>query len=337
MKVLCMWYATEDEINYIRGALPDNAEVVAPKGEYFSRFECTCSELAPLAEDANAFIGFALPRGLVKIANKLKLLCWLHSGIDDLDRSLLKERGVKVANTRGANAVAVAEHAMMLLLAVAKKALLKHQAMLEGRRIFPTWADETRSAALQGRTIGVIGVGSIGSRIAKHAKGFDMHVLGVRRNKEHLVQHVDSMHSMDELHAVLPRCDYVVVATPNTDETYQFLGKPELAAMKPSAFLINIAREKCIQEKPLYDALVSGRLRGFAADVWPRYEFGEALPIGYTSRLEIHKLPNVIGSLGEAGNADDVLERHIQWGAENLSDFAMGRPIRREVGLDLGY
>lgn len=182
---------------------------------------------------------------------------------------------------------------MMLLLAAAKKTLLKHQAMVEGRRIFPTWADETRSATLNGRTIGVIGVGSIGSCIAKHAKGFDMHVLGVRCNRAQSVQHADSMHSMEELHAVLPQCDYVVVATPNTDETYQFVGTAELAAMKPSAFLINIARGKCIQEKPLYEALTSGRLRGFAADVWPRYEFGEALPIGYTSRLEIHKLPNV--------------------------------------------
>lgn len=337
MKVLCLWHATKDEISHIKKAVPDHMEIIAPKGEYFSRFECTYSELAHHAVDADAFIGFALPKGILEIANKLKLLCWLHSGIDDLDQSLLKERGVKVANTRGANAVAVAEHAMMLILAAAKKTLLKHEALLEGRRIFPTFAEDTRSAMLSGRTIGVIGVGSIGSRIAKHAKAFDMHVIGVRRNKDRAVEHIDSMHGMNELHAVLPKCDYVVVATPNTDETYQFFGKAELAAMKPSAFLVNIARGKCVQEKPLYEALTSGRLRGFAADAWPRYDFGEALPIGYTSRLEIHKLPNVVGSLGEAANADEVLERHIQWGIESLSDFATGQPIRREVSLDLGY
>ncbi|MGY4167713.1 NAD(P)-dependent oxidoreductase [Bradyrhizobium sp. USDA 4529] len=337
MKVLCLWHATEDEINRIKKAVPGDSEIIAPKGEYFSRFECTYSELAHHAVDADAFIGFALPKGILKIAKKLKLLCWLHSGIDDLDQSLLKERGVKVANTRGANAIAVAEHAMMLILAAAKKTLLKHKALLEGRRIFPTFAEETRSAMLSGRTIGVIGVGNIGSRIAKHAKSFDMHVIGVRRNKDRAVEHIDSMHGMNELHAVLTKCDYVVVATPNTDETYQFFGKAELAAMKPSAFLVNIARGKCVQEKPLYEALTCGRLRGFAADAWPRYDFGEALPIGYTSRMEIHKLPNVVGSLGEAANADDVLERHIQWGTESLFDFATGQPIRREVSLDLGY
>ncbi|WP_420969451.1 2-hydroxyacid dehydrogenase [Bradyrhizobium sp. B120] len=337
MKVLCLWYATDDEIAYIKNAMPAGTEVVAPKGEYFSRFECAYSELSPLAVDADAFIGFALPKGLIGVAEKLKLYCTLHTGIDDLDKPLLKQRGIRVANTRGANAVACAEHAMMLMLALAKQTLYKHQQLLEGRRIFPTWEDGTRSATLQGRTVGVIGVGAIGSRVAQYAKGFDMHVLGVRRNKANSVEHVDSMHSMDELHTVLPKCDYVVVATPFTDETSRFFGKAEFAAMKPSSFLINISRGKCIQEQPLYEALTSGRLRGFAADVWPRYEYGETFPIGYTSRLEIHKLPNVIGSLGEAGNADDVKERHIQWGTESLSDFARGKPIRREVNLDEGY
>ncbi|UVO30437.1 NAD(P)-dependent oxidoreductase [Bradyrhizobium arachidis] len=340
MKVLCLWYATEDEINYIKGALPPGTEVVAPRGEYLSRFDCAYSDVEQLVIDADAIIALSVPEGVLEIAEKLKLFCWLHSGVDDLRQigaiSLFKQRGVKLANNRGANAVAVAEQAMMFVLALAKKTLLKHEAARELHKFFPLYADEYRSAMLHGRTIGVIGVGNIGSRVAKHAKGFDMRVLGVRRDKSRSVEYVDSMHGMDELHSVLRKCDYVVLAAPNTHETNQAFGKAELAAMKPSAFLVNVSRGNLIQEKPLYEALTTGRLRGFAADVWGRYEYGRAFPIGY-SRLEIQKLPNVIGSFDQAANADDVLERYIEWGTQTLVEFASGRPLTREVNLDLGY
>lgn len=341
MKVLCLWHATEDEVDYIKQAMPRGTDVVAPKGNYFSRFECAYPELERHAVDADAFIGWAIPKGLLENAAKLKMLSWLHSGVDDLGEMgallLARQRGFKVANIRGANAIAVAEQAMMFVLALAKKTVFKHQASRENHRLFPFFADENRSAMLSGRTIGLIGVGNIGGHIAKCAKGFGMHVLGVRRNKEKSVEYVDSMHGLAELRSVLGKCDYVVLATPNTGETFQLFGKAELAAMKPSAFLINTARGNLVHEQHLYEALTSGRLRGYAADVWPKYGYGRTFPEGSVPRLEIQKLPNVIGSCDQAANADDVLERSIQWGTENLVEFATGKPLTREIDLDLGY
>ncbi|OSI73172.1 NAD(P)-dependent oxidoreductase [Bradyrhizobium canariense] len=337
MKVLCLWYATEDEISSIKRAMPKGTEVVAPKGEYFSRFESTYSELERHARDADAMIGWSIPKGLLEVAKNLKILCWQHSGCDDLDLKLLKQRDVKVANIRGANAVAVAEHAMMFVLALAKQTLIKHRLALDVHKPFPTYGDDHRSAMLDGRTIAVIGVGSIGSRIAKYAKGFDMRVLGVRRKRGEAVPHVDSMHGIDELHAVLSSSDYVVLALPVTDETYHVIGKAELAAMKRSAFLVNVSRGNLVQEKPLYEALTSGRLRGFAADVWPNYTYGRSFPHSTMPRLQIHRLPNVTGSFDQAANADDVLERDIEWGIQNLAEFAGGKPLTRGINLDLGY
>lgn len=342
MKVLCLWYATEEETNFIKAALPAGSEVVAPKGEYLSRFDCDYSDVKHLAPDADAMIAFSVPDGVLDIAENLRVFSWLHSGVDDLGLmgalDLFKRRGVKLANIRGANAVAVAEQAMMFVLALAKKTLLKHRATEEGRFLFPLYADEHRSAMLHGRTLGIIGVGNIGGRIAKHAKGFDMQVLGVRRTKDGPpVDFFDAMHGVDELHEVLAKCDYVVLATPDTKETHQFFGAAELSAMKRSAFLINISRGMLIQEKPLYDALMSGILRGFATDVWWQYNYGKSFPIGWGSRLGIQKLPNVTVSNDQAANADDVLRRNIQWGTQNLVEFAAGGPMKREVRLDLGY
>jgi len=328
MKVLCLWYATERELSSIRSALPQGTEVVAPQGTYFSRFESTYKALEQHAIDADAFIGWAIPEGLLESASKLRILSYLHSGVDDLADigalTLARQRGFKVANIRGANAVAVAEQAMMFILALAKQTLFKHQASRENHRLFPLFADEHRSAMLSSRTITVVGVGNIGSRVAKFAKGFDMQVIGVRRNKAKTDPHIDAMYGPDELHSVLGKSDYVVLCTPNTGETFQLFGEGELAAMKPSAFLINIARGNLVQEQPLYDALISGRLRGYAADVWPKYAYGRTFPEGSVPRLEIQRLPNVIGSCDQAANADDVLERYIEWGTQNLVEFAEG-------------
>ncbi|MER9776443.1 NAD(P)-dependent oxidoreductase [Mesorhizobium sp. M0220] len=342
MKVLCLWYATDTEISLIRKALPPGTEVVAPSGQYLSRFDCDYSDVKHLAPDADAIIAFSVPEGILQIAEKLKVFSWLHSGVDDLGLmgalDLFKQRGVKLANIRGANAVAVAEQAMMFVLALAKKTLLKHRATEEGRFLFPLYDDEYRSGMLHGRTIGVIGIGNIGGRIAKHAKGFDMQTLGVRRTKGGPpVEFFDAVYGVDELHDVLPKCDYVVLATPDTKETHQFFGAAELVAMKRSAFLINISRGMLIQEKPLYEALTSGTLHGFATDVWWQYNYGQTFPIGWGSRLGIHKLPNVITSNDQAANADDVLERNIIWGSQNLAEFVSGTPMKREVRLDLGY
>ncbi|MER9032271.1 NAD(P)-dependent oxidoreductase [Mesorhizobium sp. M0674] len=339
MKILCLWHATDDELGFIKQALPSGTAVVAPRGKYLSRFEASYEDLAPHAIDADAFIGWGIPAGILEIAERLKLYAHLGSGVDDFNLPLMKQRGVRLANSRGANAIAVAEHAMMFVLSLAKKTVSRHEVTSKKGRgsFFPIWEPDTRASMLRGRTLLVIGVGSIGSLIAQYAKGFDMRVLGVRRNKTRAVEHVDSMHSLDELRHVLPQCDYIVLTVPATRETVGLFGEAALAAMKPSAFLVNMARMDLVPEKPLYEALTAGRLGGYAADCWWRYDFGTAQPVGFGSRLAINELPNVLCSYDDAHNAEDVLERSIQFGTRILVEFAEGRPLTTEVDPDLGY
>ncbi|MER9204052.1 phosphoglycerate dehydrogenase [Mesorhizobium sp. M0933] len=342
MKVLCLWYATEEEKTYVRSMLPAGTEVVAPEGKYFSRFDCNYADVAHLAPSADAIIAFSLPNGLLPLCENLKIFSWMHTGVDDLRSmgafEIFKQRGIQAANVRGANTVAVAEQAMMFVLALAKKTVVKHRAAEEGKFLFPLYADEHRSAMLHGRTIGVIGVGTIGSRVAKHAKGFDMKVLGVRRSKDAApVGCFDAMFGPDELHDVLSQSDYVVLAAPDTPETRGFIGAAELDVMKRSAFLVNVSRAALVQEDALYEALTSGQLRGYATDVPWLYNYGNTFPYSWGSRLNIQKLPNVITSNDQAANADDVLERDIQFGTENVAQFFAGKPMERQIRLDLGY
>ncbi|WP_246707508.1 NAD(P)-dependent oxidoreductase [Mesorhizobium sp. NZP2077] len=190
---------------------------------------------------------------------------------------------------------------------------------------------------LSGRRLAVVGVGEIGASVAKRAKAFDMEVIGVRRHKERPVEYVDHMYGPADLTAILPDCDYVVLATPQTEETQELFGAEEISAMKKGAYLINVGRGGLIKERPLYDALVSEHLGGFATDVWWKYEYGAAFPNGWGSRLNIQKLPNVVLSWHEAHNADDVLERNLELGTQNLRQFLAGQPVCREINLELGY
>ncbi|MER8703131.1 hypothetical protein [Mesorhizobium sp. M1273] len=123
--------------------MPAGIEVVVPApADYLSRYETTYADLEPDAREADAFIGWTAPTGILEIAEKLKILSWLHVGVDDLRQigafSLLAQRKTKLANIAEANAIAIAEH-MMLMLALAKNAIIKHQIAVDGRSSFPVW------------------------------------------------------------------------------------------------------------------------------------------------------------------------------------------------------
>lgn len=339
MKVLLTWQALPAEIERVRAAVPDGTEVVAhPEFPAFSRFDASYEGLAEHARDADVIMGFCLPPGIIDIADELKLICWMHAGVNRLDADKLKRQGVRVCNSRGANGIAVAEHAMALLLGSAKRLLMKHQAVQQAE-YFPLYEEGSRSAMLSGRTLLVVGLGSIGGRIAKLARAFDMRVLGIRRHPERGGEHVDAVHGPDELLDLLPLADYVILATPITAETEHFFGEKALAAMKPSAFLLNIARGNLTEEIPLQRALTSGAIAGYAADVWPDYGmvFPETCYFQCPTRTGYHKLPNVLATGDQAANAEDVLERHIDQGIQSIRELMQGKPLTWQVDLDLGY
>jgi phosphoglycerate dehydrogenase-like enzyme len=185
----------------------------------------------------------------------------------------------------------------------------------------------------------IVGLGQIGTGIARRAKAFDMKVLGVRRQPERGGDHVDSVHGPSDLLSILPSADYVVLALPLTGDTEQFFGEAEIEAMPSHAFLINIARGNLVQELPLFEALQEGRLAGYAADVW--WNYTNAFPATYhfpvPSRTGLHKLPNVLGSGDQGANVEGMVTRNLDRGIQALVEFAAGKPLTGEINLELGY
>jgi phosphoglycerate dehydrogenase-like enzyme len=338
-KVLLTWQATEAEIGRVRAALPPGTEVVAQRiAPNLSRFDATYTSLADDARNADAIMGWVLPPGILEIAQALKLIAWLHAGCDELDFPTLKRRGIRVTNLRGANSTAVAEHAMALLLGCAKRLAMKHRAVVEGTAL-PLYQDGVQGLMLEGRTLLVVGLGQIGTAIAKRAKAFDMKVIGIRRNPVSGGNHVDSILGPSALLSVLPVADYVVLALPLTNETEQFFGEAEIGAMQSHAFLINIARGNLVGELPLFRALQENRIGGYAADVW--WNYTNTFPATYhfpvPSRTGLHKLPSVLGSGDQAANVEGIVTRNLDRGIQSLVEFASGKPLTGEIDLDLGY
>ena len=339
MRVLLTWYARDTEIAQVRAGLPQDWEVVAPvERPHMSRWEISHADVADLAPAADAFMGWVVPPETWAAAPKLKALAWLHAGCDELDFAMLKRRGIQVANIRGGNGIAVAEHAMALMLAVTKRVVQRHRWVQEAHWQ-PTWHPDYAGTLLDGRTLGVIGLGMIGTAVARRARAFDMRVLGIRRHPERGGEHVEAVYGPEALHDVLGQADVVVLATPITAETDGFFGAAEIAAMKPGAFLVNIARGNLIHEQSLYDALTGGHLGGYAADVW--WTYTNSLPATYhypiPSRTGLQKLPNVVATGDQAANVVGVTGITLDMGTESLAAFARGEPMPRAIDLDLGY
>jgi phosphoglycerate dehydrogenase-like enzyme len=341
--VVLSWVPDEVETDFVQSALPGDVKLHHPRMEetIWSRFDCRPEALGDLLLDADALIGWTAPsrQGIAR-AHRLKFIAWLHAGCDQLDLPLLAERGIKVANVRGANGVVVAEHALALLLGLAKRVRQNDEDVREVRW-HGWWEPEKTSVELLGSTVCVAGYGTVGQAVARLCAGLGMQVLAIRRSgrREEVPDTHVTVGGPEDAKKLLSLADFIVLALPLTPETRGFIDAEKLSWLKPGAYLINIGRGPLVEERDLHEALTGGRLAGFASDVW--WNYADAMPPGYhfamPSRLGIHRLPNVLGSGDAAANVLKVKERMITLGLESLAAFLKGQTIPRLVDLRLGY
>jgi phosphoglycerate dehydrogenase-like enzyme len=203
---------------------------------------------------------------LVAAAKKLKFIQSASAGVDQYSREVLAAHGIRLASAQGVNARAVAEHAMALILALTRKLpeARDNQAKHHWRGMIGDL--HRREDELGGKTLLIVGLGRIGGRLAQLAKAFDMRVIGIRRDPAGGANGADEVHGMDKLSGLLPQADFVALTCPLTKETEGLIGAAALGAMKPSAFLINVARGRCVDEAALVAAMRAGRIAGAALD-----------------------------------------------------------------------
>jgi D-2-hydroxyacid dehydrogenase (NADP+) len=228
----------------------------------------TPEEFAARLSEADVVVVSMLWRNeLLAVANKLKFIQSISAGMDRYDADLIRARGVRLASAAGVNAHAVAEHAMALILA-----LKRHIHTGRDNQSAKVWRGMisdigAREDELGGKTLLIVGLGRIGTRLARLAKAFDMEVVATRRNPDRGAGGADAVFGHDRLREVLPKADIVALTCPLTRETENLIDAKALALMKPTAHLVNVARGGVIDEAALISALHEGRIAAAGLDV----------------------------------------------------------------------
>ncbi len=204
---------------------------------------------------------------LLERAKNLKVVGRAGVGVDNIDLEAASRRGILVVNAPTGNTLAATEHTMGMMIAAARLIPYAHKSLKEERK----WERKKfMGVELAGKTLGIIGFGRIGSRVGIRAKAFDMKVIAydpyIKKEKAERL----GVELVDELEELLRRSDIITVHTPLTDETRNMITKKEIEKMKDGVILLNIARGGIINEQDLYEALVSGKVRAAAVDVFSK-------------------------------------------------------------------
>lgn len=206
------------------------------------------------------------------IINSETNIKWIQSwsaGVNSYPLEELAHRNILLTSANGVHAFPISETVFGLILALTRKihTYVKQQERKE-------WYHAHLNAEIHNKTIGIIGVGAIGKEVAKIAKAFGMHVIGVR-NSDQQEENIDHMVTSEKLNDILPQCDFVVVTVPLTHKTYHMFGAEQFQKMKASSLLINIGRGAVIDEPALIDALKKEEIAGAGLDVFEKEPLDE--------------------------------------------------------------
>ncbi len=251
-------------------------------------------------------------------ATRPTLICVVATGVNNIDLEACRDLGITVVNARAYGTDSVAQHAIMLMLALSTRLLDYDRAVRSGE-----WQHSSQFCLLDfpirelnGKTLGIVGYGALGKRTAELAKAFGMQVLLGRRPGGQPRQ------DRIPLQELLPRVDVLSLHCPLTDDTRNLIGAGELARMRPGSLLINTARGGLVDEEAVVDALRSGHLGGAGFDVLTEE------PPRHGNPLLAPDIPNLIVTPHSAWGSREARQRILHQLAENIRAWRAGQPVR---------
>lgn len=280
------------------------------------------------ARDADAALLGAFAREILEAGTNLK---WAHipwAGVDSLIDAV-KKSPATVTCGKGVFDAPMADHVFALLLTLTRQinSFLRYQIAGIWRREVPN----SPLTDLWGKTMGIVGLGSVGREVARRAIAFGMRVLAVKRRPSAISEEpVDGLFlGYEGLRLMLPECDVVVITAALTPQTRYLIGRNELASMKKGAILINVARGALVDQQALLEALASGHLSGAGLDVFEE----EPLP----PNSPLWHMPNVVITPHVGGLSERTRQRVFERFLENLRRFLNNEPLLGVVDKDAGY
>ncbi len=284
---------------------------------------------------------FHVPDNILELAPRLRWVQLHSAGADHLLGRPIMHSDVTITTSSGIHATPIAEYVMASILAYRWRVPHWTACQREARWPSGRW-DLYARPELRGSTLGIIGYGSIGREVGRLGRAFGMRVLALRRSagrteRGYTVEQIgdpdgaipERFYPPEALHEMLAECDYVVIALPLTPDTHHLIGEAELKAMKPSAYLVNIARGAIVDEAALVRALREGWIGGAGLDVFEQ----EPLP----ADSPLWKLENALISPHVAGFTPHYDKRAAELFAQNLQRYLAGEPLLNLVDKTKGY
>ncbi len=274
------------------------------------------------AKDVDALVTLLtdkIDKEVLNAAKNLKIIAQYAVGYDNIDVKECTRRGIYVTNTPEVLTQSTADFTWALILAIARRVVEADRFVRTGE-----W-EKTRTGwhpkmllgtDIHGKTLGIIGLGRIGTAVARRARGFDMKIIYYSRSRKEHVEKELGLKFVD-LDTLLREADFVSIHVPLTEETYHLIGERELKLMKNTAFLINTSRGKVVDEKALYKALKEGWIAGAALDVFEE----EPTPVNNP----LLKLENVIVAPHIASATHETRSKMAEMVAQNLIAFFEGK------------
>lgn len=268
-------------------------------------------------------------REALPVAKKLR---WVHSSAAGIERirsvpELIEMDQVTLTNGRGAHAAAIADHCFAFILAFTRNL----PALLEDKKV-KRWDRAARSQGvreLSGSVLGILGLGKIGSEIARRGLGFEMEIRAVDANPTAECTGVSEVWPLNRLDELLSVADYLAIAIPITNETRGLIGARQLGLMKPEAFLFVMSRGGIVDQDALAQTLAAGRLAGAGLDATDP----EPLPPEHA----LWELPNLLLSPHSSGASRQTTERGRAITRENIRRFIAGEPLMNVCDKRAGY
>ena len=330
-KILLTRSMLPGDLQYIRDGLdlrvPGQYELMVPPA--FDE-DTLCS----LAGEADMLLGPFVTEKLLQAAPKLKLIQVPWTGMDTFNFAAVQNTEIPVCNTHS-NADAVAELALALTLDLTKKLSYHDRKMRRGSWNRDQQPLSLKSCMLRGSTVCILGLGSIGGRIAGLFKAFGARVYGTSDHRA-ADDVVDRVFRQAEALEAAEEADIVICALPLTPETRGRIDREFLTALKPGTLLVNVSRAAVIEEDALYAALQSGQIGGFAADVWwnaPKRGESESWP---STHNDFQNMENVVMSPHRAGFIEGSLP-HLDGAIENIAALIRGEALQNLVDRSKAY
>jgi len=290
----------------------------------------TYEQLPQELTETDVFVGWSLRPDQFLTATKLK---WIHSPAAAVHQLMFPElirSQVRLTNSTGVHGPVVAEHAIAVMLALAKR--IPQAMQYQMKRTWAQellWKEQPRPREVAGDTVLVVGMGSIGREFTSRAKALGMKVLAIRENPGKGTDGADAVFAPAKLDELLPQVGYVLLCTPVTEATTRMIDGARLGKMKPDAYLINVARGSLVDEPALIEALQSRRIAGAALDVFEK----EPLP----ADSPFWSLDNLLITPHTAAVTERLWQRHYDLIVENLHRFLAAKPLLNEVDKHRGY